>query len=76
MTPARMRQIAERLETLCAELRMHIEESDGLRKACDGCKADARKLREFAAKMEIAEAELDSALDALGTPWNPSAKPN
>jgi hypothetical protein len=52
MTPTRMRQIAERLETLCAELRMHIEESDGLRKACDGCLADAREMRDLANSLE------------------------
>ena len=77
MTPERLRQIAERLETQCAELRMHVEESEDLRIACDGCMADARALRDYADYTEKTNVKLQNAIAALGLePWNPLAKPN
>ena len=45
MTPTRLRQIADRLEQVCIEKRL-LKERTAV--ACDGCKAAARELREYA----------------------------
>ena len=49
MTPTRLRQIATRIETVCVEKRSLLGEGHV---ACDGCRADARELREFAQTLE------------------------
>lgn len=76
MSPTRLREIAERMETLCIENRQLEDNSfhsETLRTdPCDGCIAAARELREFAD-------DCDKALNALElekTPCSPSAKPN
>ena len=73
MTPARLREIAERLNTLCSEIRMHVEESADLRIACDGCKADAAALRELADGWDRFKLFFEAPEHS---PWNTSAKPN
>jgi hypothetical protein len=45
LTPTRLRQIADRVEQVCIEKRILTEKQAV---ACDGCKRDARDLRDFA----------------------------
>ena len=56
MTPTQLREIAERLETTCFQLRSYKQEFWRSKEwpACDGCKAAARELRELAETMESA----------------------
>ena len=45
MTPTRLRQAADRMEQVCIERRILVDKQAV---ACDGCRAAARELREFA----------------------------